>query len=237
MSNRARHAVDICLNFTRRYGSQPCLLCGAGSRSGLLCPGCFADLPKLPETRCPQCALPTAHGEICGACLRHPPAFTQGESVYRYAHPLDHLVHALKYRGEIAIARFFAERLAERLGTGPRPDVIIPMPLHPNRLRERGFNQAALIGEHLGRLLSLTMRVNVCRRIRDTPPQVDLPVDARRKNLRAAFACDSDLAGRKVALLDDVMTTGASLDELAREVRRAGAAEVLAWTVARAVPN
>jgi ComF family protein len=237
LSNRASHAIDICLNFARRIGSQPCLLCSAGSRSGLLCPGCLADLPILPAPRCPQCALPTPHGETCGACLKQPPAFTKSESVYRYAHPLDSLVHALKYRGELAVARFFAEQLAERIGDTPRPDLMIPMPLHANRLRERGFNQAALIAVHLGRLLNLTILNNACRRIRDTPPQVELPLTARRKNLRAAFACDIDLAGRRVALVDDVMTTGASLDELAREVRRAGAAEIHAWTLARAVRN
>lgn len=237
MSNHIKSAVDNCLKFARRIGSQPCLLCAAAHRSGLLCPGCLGDLPVLPDLRCPQCALPTPNGEVCGACLRRPPAFTRSETVYRYAPPVDHLVHALKYRGELAVARFFAERLAERLVVTPRPDLLIPMPLHPNRMRERGFNQAALIAGHLGHLLSLKMRVDACRRVRDTPPQVDLPVDARRKNLRTAFICNIDLAGRKVALLDDVMTTGASLDELAREIRRAGAAEIHAWSVARAVRN
>jgi ComF family protein len=237
LSNQIKRAIDICLDFARNVGSQPCLLCGTVSRSGLLCPGCLADLPALPEPRCPQCALPTPNGETCGACLRRPPAFTHSVTVYRYAQPVDSLVHALKYRGELAVARFFAERLAERIGGTPRPDVIIPMPLHPNRLHERGFNQAALIAGHLGRLLNLTPRVSACRRVRDTPPQVDLPLDARRKNLRAAFVCDIDLAGRTVALLDDVMTTGTSLDELARVARRAGAAEIHAWTLARAIRN
>jgi ComF family protein len=237
LSNRLNRAIDNCLDFARKFGSQPCLLCGAGSQSGPLCPGCLADLPVLPEARCPQCALPTPHGETCGACLRRPPAFTQCESVYLYAHPLDSLVHALKYRGELAVARFFAERLAGRIRPKPLPKFIIPMPLHPNRLRERGFNQATLIAGHLGRLLDLQTLNHACRRVRDTPPQVELPLDARRKNLRAAFACDMDLTGRAIALVDDVMTTGASLDELARTAKRAGAAEIHVWTPARALRN
>lgn len=237
MSNRVNHSIDICLDFARNLGSQPCLLCGADSRSGLLCLGCLADLPVLPEPRCPQCALPTPHGETCGACLRHPPAFSHSESVYRYAHPLDSLIQALKYRGELAVARFFAERLAERVVASQRPDLIIPMPLHPNRLRERGFNQATLIAGHLGHILDVSMLPDACHRVRDTLPQVELPLAARRKNLRAAFACDIDLTGYQVALVDDVMTTGTSLDELAHVAKRAGAAGICTWTLARAIRN
>ncbi|TCJ18170.1 ComF family protein [Parasulfuritortus cantonensis] len=211
--------------------AQPCLLCGARSRAGLLCPACAADLPRLPAERCPVCAMPTPGGAVCGACLKRAPAYDRTEAVFRYAFPADVLVQRLKYGGQTVLAGYLAGLMAP----SARPDLIVAMPLHPHRLRERGYNQAALLAGHLARRLALPFAATACRRLRDTPPQVDLPVKARRRNLRGAFDCTMDLAGRHVALVDDVMTSGASLDELARVVKRAGAAEVSAWVVARTV--
>lgn len=235
MSNRVGNALNNCLDFVRQIGSQPCLLCGASSHTGVLCAGCQADLPRLDARRCPQCALPTPAGEICGACLRQPPAFSHSESVFRYGHPLDSLIHALKYSGQLAVARYLAEHLAQRLKDLPRPDILLPMPLHPGRLRERGFNQAVLLAGHLARRLDLEMDAHACRRVRDTPPQVGLALGERRRNMRGAFICDRRLDGCRVALVDDVMTTGASLDELARIIKQAGATDISTWTIARAI--
>lgn len=235
MSNPAHAILNSCLKYAQQRLAQPCLLCGARSRNGLLCPACQGDLPRLPAERCPRCALPTAAGAVCGACLRKPPAFVATCAVYRYEHPADLLVHALKYRGELAVAGFLAGQLAPNVAGRPLPDLILPMPLHPRRLRERGFNQANEIGRHLAKGLGIPCRPELCRRVRDTPPQVGLPLKARRGNIRQAFACQGELAGRRVALVDDVMTSGASLDELARSALAAGAREVEAWIVARAV--
>jgi ComF family protein len=126
----------------------------------------------------------------------------------------------------------FADALAERLSNRPRPDLIVPMPLHPARLRERGFNQALEIARRLGSRLNLPF-THACHRIRDTPPQAGLDLKARKRNLRNAFECNVDLKGKHIALLDDVMTTGSSLSELAQAARRAGAVEISAWVVAR----
>lgn len=235
MSNFVRHALNSCLNGAQAALAQPCLLCGARSHAGLLCPACAADLPCLETARCPLCALPTPGAAVCGACLKRPPVFDHVEAVYRYAYPFDVLVQRLKYGGQTAVADWLAARLAEALAVAPRPDLIVPMPLHPRRLRERGYNQAALLAAHLARRLGVASDPAACRRVRDTPPQVDLPLDRRHRNVRGAFACDLDLRGRRVALVDDVMTSGASLDALARAVRQAGAAEVVAWVVARTV--
>jgi ComF family protein len=235
LSNRVSNALNNCLDFVRQMGSQPCLLCGASSLTGVLCAGCQADLPRLDTRRCPQCALPTPDGEICGACLRQPPTFSHSESVYRYDHPLDSLIHALKYSGQLAVARYLAEHLAQRLQDLPRPDILLPMPLHPKRLRERGFNQAALIAGHLAQRLDLKMDARACRRLRDTPPQVGLALRERRRNMRGAFHCELRLDGCRVALVDDVMTTGASLDALARAIKQAGASDIATWTIARAI--
>ncbi|MDD4882432.1 MAG: double zinc ribbon domain-containing protein, partial [Gallionellaceae bacterium] len=124
-------------------------MCAARSHAGLLCPACAEDLPRLPGQRCPRCAAPTPGGAICGACLKRAPAFDAAAAVYRYAFPVDVLVHRLKYAGQTVIADFLALRLAEELAGTARPDLILAMPLHPRRLRERGFNQAALLAGHL----------------------------------------------------------------------------------------
>ncbi len=199
----------------------------------LLCPGCRADLAWLPAERCPRCAQPTPMGAVCGACLKRPPAFAAALAVLRYDHPVDVLVQRLKYGGELALAGWFADLLAQSLPSQASPDLLIPMPLHPARLRQRGFNQAAEIGRALARRLKIPCQPDACRRLRDTPPQAGLPLDERRKNLRGAFACVTDLRDRRIALLDDVMTSGTSLEELAKTALKAGAAEVEVWAVAR----
>ncbi|MEW5892181.1 MAG: ComF family protein [Pseudomonadota bacterium] len=222
---------------------QSCLLCGAdvpntNGPAAPLCPGCLADLPRLATPRCPVCALPTALGEVCGGCLRHPPAFDATHAAYRYAYPLDALLQHYKYGQGLHLAGFLAEQLAAEIATGldTRPDLVIPMPLHPRRLQERGYNQAGEIAKRLARRLDLPVALTACTRAKDAPPQASLPLKERRKNIRGAFECRMDLAGKRIALVDDVMTSGASLDELAKTVKKAGAVEVRAWVVARTLP-
>jgi len=233
LSNLITTILNKCLNLAQSGLPQSCLLCGGRVVGSMLCTGCEADMPHLPRARCPQCALPSADGAICGHCLRRPPAFARTVAVYGYAFPLDALVKHCKYGGALEVTDWFADRLTAELAGAPPPDLIVPMPLHPTRLAERGFNQAAEIARRLARRLEIPWSPEGCRRIRDTPPQAGLELKARRRNLRGAFTCDLDLTGKCVALVDDVMTSGASLDELAKVVRKAGAAEVHAWVVAR----
>ena len=209
-----------------------CLLCGARSTRSL-CPGCLADLPWHRQPQCPQCALPTPDDQLCGACLKHPPAFGRTHAALAYAFPLDRMIPRLKYHGQLAIAPVLGECLAEAAADAPRPDRLVPMPLHPERIRERGFNHATEIARVLARQLGLPLDLDSCRRIRDTPPQMGLKHDARRRNVRGAFDCSGDVQGQRIALVDDVMTTGTSLDELAATLKRAGAREVSCWVVAR----
>ena len=216
--------------------SQDCLLCAADSGTSLLCQACENDLPRLPAARCPRCALPTPLGEVCGRCLSHPPHYDAGTAVYRYAFPIDKLVQSFKYGHRLALGGWFGERLAavpERI----EADLIIPMPLHPLRLRERGFNQAGELARVFGKARHLPIDSRSCRRIRHTAVQAELPWRERARNVRGAFECTADFSGRRLLLIDDVMTTGTSLDELARTLKLHGAAQVTVLALARALPS
>lgn len=217
--------------------AQPCVLCGSMSHDGMWCGACDAALPYLDAPHCPVCALPTPSGEVCGHCLKDPPLFTRTNAVFSYSFPLDKLVQAMKYGEQLALANAFAEKLALRIDKSDLPDCIIPMPLHPAKLRERGFNQSLLLAATLARKLDIELLANVCQRVRDTPPQSALPWKERKKNVRNAFRCDMDLAGMRVALVDDVLTTGASLNALADAVKKRGSVESNSWVVARTLPH
>lgn len=241
MSNRLTHTLNNCLYIAQtqlgRIVSQPCLLCGVRAQGAPLCPACLGELPRLPASRCPLCALPTPSGEVCGACLKRPPAFDRCRAVLVYAHPTDVLIQRLKYGGELALTGFLADQLMREIDTAGLPDLILPMPLHPRRLGERGFNQAVEIGRRLSARLNVPLAINACQRVRDTPAQAGLDLAERRRNLRGAFACAGALKGRHIALLDDVMTSAASLNELARAGRVAGATRIEAWVVARTLSD
>lgn len=215
---------------------QDCLLCGGTSRDGLLCPACVADLPELPQKRCPRCALPTPHGETCGRCLRRPPEHDAALAAYRYDFPLDKLVQSFKYGHRLAWGQYFGGVLGQ-LVEGLAVDVIVPLPLHLGRLRERGFNQAMELARPIAKQHGWRIDPTLCQRVRPTPPQADLHWRQRVKNIRGAFHCTADLTGKRVLLVDDVMTTGASLNECARTLKLHGAAHVTALAVARALPR
>lgn len=211
-----------------------CYLCGASTGEGLLCSSCTTELPILPVGACPVCALPVGQGLVCGACQRHPPAFDRTIAGYRYEFPIGEMVQGLKYGHRLQVAGFFATALAAKFASrGDLPDVLLPMPLHPARLRVRGFNQAAEIARPLARLLGCRLRLATLLRDVDTPPQVGLPWAARAANVRGAFRCVEDLQGLRVAVVDDVLTTGATLHEVARCLKGRGAVQVENWVVAR----
>lgn len=229
--------IDIRSYFKQALLPQNCLLCGGSATDLALCQHCLHDLPWHSATSCPLCALPTAGGERCGACLKHPPAFDATRAILEFQFPVSAILRRYKYSGFLAVADLMGTLLAEQRQGEPRPDVVIPMPLHPSRLKERGFNQAAEIARVVCARSGIPLELHACQRTRPTPPQAGLALQARRKNLRGAFECHRDLSGMRVALLDDVMTTGASLDELARCVKDAGAAHVECWVAARTLKD
>jgi len=217
-----------------------CPACGDPAGPGReLCPGCEQDLPALLHA-CPCCAIPyespDAHGE-CGACQKQPLAFARTVALYHFAPPVDHFIRALKFHQQLGLAHLLGERLAQRLmGETSRPDLIIPVPLHGARLRERGYNQALEIARPVARTLGVPLDFLSLVRVRATAPQTGMTVAARRKNLRGAFALRNDTAvlNRRVALVDDVMTTGSTVQAAAQCLRAAGAKEVDIWVIARA---
>lgn len=219
-----------------------CVLCGEagmslpnGARD--LCLDCRESLPWA-ESQCARCALPlsaTAIEALCGRCQTAPPAFESCLSPFRYQTPLDHLLLGLKFNGRLAQARLLGELMAEWLDSVVEspPDQLIPVPLHASRLRERGFNQAVELARPIAKHFGLPLNLQGVRRILATPPQSDLSRKQRLKNIRGAFEVVQPVRGH-VAIIDDVMTTTSTADELARTLLRAGAERVEVWVCARA---
>ena len=215
------------------------------SGAAAVCPGCLDDLPRLATPRCPICATPLAFpAPACGACLAHPPAYDATHAVWRYGYPLDALIHLLKFGqgtgGDHAFRRFAsADFLASRMLIDAPVDgtIILPVPLSHQRLRERGFNQALELARPLAKVLALRLDDSSLTRARDTPPQSLLPWRARKNNVRHAFFSTSDFSGQSIIVVDDVMTTGATLDAIARTLKDRGAIRVTNWVAARAVKS
>jgi ComF family protein len=226
---------NICIKIRQLIPGQPCLLCGADSQAGVWCTACDASLPYLRADHCPICALPTLNSAVCGRCLQHPPHFKRTVAIFAYAFPLDKLVLALKYGEKLHLANSLGDRLAHSVRV--RPDLLVAMPLHPARLRERGFNQSLQLARRIGQQLNLPVLPFACERIRNTPSQSTLPWKERGKNMHKAFGCSAVVAGKHVAVVDDVMTTGSTLNELSLALLNAGASEVSAWVVARTLPH
>lgn len=216
-----------------------CILCGdRGQPPALdLCPGCADDLPRNRHP-CRQCATPLDSNthEVCPDCMTRGRPFARSVAPYVYAYPLDHLVRTFKYDGVLAYGRVLGTLLAGHLAHAgePLPELLLPVPLHVSRHRERGFNQTIELARHVGSLLDVRMDPWLCERVRATGDQTELSARQRRKNVRRAFALPRRLRATHVALLDDVMTTGSTVAEMATQLVRGGVKRVEVWAVARA---
>lgn len=231
LSNFPRRLFDRC--FSRSGIASICVLCGAAASARGLCAGCWTELPWLRGPQCARCAHPLPVPGICGRCIAEPPHYDAVVAACRYAYPAGELIQACKFGGHLAAATPLAAMLETVVSQ--RPDVLVPMPLSAERLRTRGFNQALELARVLARPLGVPVDSRLCVKTRETPPQSRLPWKERRKNVRGAFVVQAALDGRHVAVVDDVLTTGATLDELARNLKRAGAATVTGFVVARTV--
>lgn len=254
MGMRARKAIKAL--GARRDGPWQwpgqCALCRRWCRGGT-CADCDALHPPNADPRCALCALrlppvaaaagaPDPRSLRCGACARRPPPLSRCVAAMDYAFPWDRLLLALKFGEQLEVAPLLAGRLSLALARAgiDAPDLILPVPLSAERLRERGYNQAHEIARRLAwpqRTGEVERQSRLCARtllrLRDTPQQARLPLDERRRNLRGAFVVLKPVRGLRVAIVDDVMTSGATLHEAALALRRAGAADVQAWVVAR----
>jgi len=209
---------------------------GCGRHGAFLCAGCREAMPRALPPRCLLCWQPEGRGETCGRCARARPAFAGARSLYLFQGPVREAVHALKYNHLSALARPMGELMAAYLRTEELPvDLVVPVPLFGQRKRLRGYNQSALLARELARLDGLPLAERGLSRRRDTPPQArSVDAEARRRNVAGAFAADGRrVEGRRVLLIDDVMTTGATLDACAQALRQGGAASVWALTFAR----
>ena len=201
-----------------------------------LCRGCEGDLPANGPA-CPGCAAPVAEtGARCAACLARPRAFDAAFVPYRYEFPIAELIHRFKYRGQISLSRILGTLLGRRLAGRGRPpvDAILPVPLHPAREARRGYNQAREIAVFAAELLGLPVHAGLARRVRATEEQAALPAIARAANVSGAFEVATRVPPLRVAIVDDVLTTGATAESLARALHNAGCRHVEVWAVARA---
>jgi ComF family protein len=215
-----------------------CLLCGhRGDGARDLCAACAGDLERN-RLCCPRCALPLqTPAPLCGECLKHEPPFAAALAPFVYGHPLDLLMARLKFGQSLAAGRVLAELWigALRESMPAKPLALVPVPLHVSRLRERGYNQALELARPLAHAFDIPLRQDVLQRVRATPAQVNLEAKVRRRNLRGAFSILENVAlPANVAIIDDVMTTGATLRECAKTLLRGGVARVDVWALARA---
>ena len=206
-----------------------------------ICPTCRDRLPLVSSPLCPLCGIPFAGAGAdhrCGACLTHPPHFDVARAGFLYEGPIRDLIHSFKYNQQTQLRYPLALLTLEGLGgfvTDHAPHLIVPVPLHSSRLRQRGFNQAVLLGRTISRHLSLPILPDALIRTRRTEPQIELSSAERRVNVKGAFAVGraDSVAGKRILLLDDVMTTGSTMDECAKELKKAGAEAVIAAAIAR----
>lgn len=219
-----------------------CLLCGdeASEQQQDLCGACFHELPILSQA-CVRCAAPlffSKNDGICGDCLKDPPHFEVVHTLFFYQAPMTNLILQLKFNHALTHARLFGEWLTKKIQhtwylDQPLPDCIIPVPLHPKRLRERGFNQALEIARPIAKTLQLPLFSDTCQRIKYTEAQATLLSKRRKKNVRGAFHSETDFTGQHIALVDDVMTTGYTIRELSRVLKKQGARRIDVWCCAR----
>lgn len=212
-----------------------CLLCANPANPGLdLCHGCRLELP-FTRFPCSRCALPLPQAQTaCGHCLHQPPPWQRCVAPLLYRPPASQLLTTFKYSGRLQGGRLLTELLIAELHQSSREvDLIVPVPMHWRRRWSRGFNQAELIADQLGAALLIPVAMKALQRVRPTTAQQSLDAKARARNLRGAFALKQPVAGLRLALVDDVVTTGATATELSRLLLKGGAAAVELWALAR----
>lgn len=231
---------------SQRFLPCTCLLCACTLQEGLLCVGCQIDLPHVSHKNlCKQCALQIESlSHFCGHCLHQPPAFERSIIPFAYQYPLDGLIHRFKYRRHLTSGKLLSQLLVDHLQHCAQedehwrtPDLLIPAPMHWLKRWQRGFNQAEFLARHIARELHIPLVSQLIKRTHKTPAQKELTRAARQQNLRKAFAISAQnrihITGKRIAIVDDVVTTTATVRELSQLLIKAGAKEVQVWALAR----
>jgi ComF family protein len=213
-----------------------CAVCNT-LQEPVVCDACRSTFTPITEPYCQQCGLPfdpkaksNAH---CADCRTTPPDFDAARAAGVYQGTLRTAIHHFKYGGVQALAAPLAAWMHDHVTLPFAPDLLCPVPLHPQRQALRGYNQSGLLAEGLGATWQIPVETALLTRTANTPPQMQLPAAERRRNVRGVFVATRDVTGRVVGVVDDVYTTGATLNECARALKRAGATRVLALTIAR----
>ena len=218
-----------------------CILCGVDCRetNSSLCQACLLDLPVLKNV-CVRCSihLPASLNSnlVCGRCLKSPPSFDQVTAVFHYRHLIKHFVQQAKFNEQLPYLNLIGQLLVEqlKLSLTDKPDMLIPVPLHRSRYLDRGFNQSREMAALIARELQIPLNETLVRRKKNSQAQVGLTAKERQKNVRGIFACDAPLNDQHIAIIDDVMTSGSTVNELARILKKSQAGRVDVWVFARA---
>lgn len=189
-------------------------------------------MARLSDRRCPRCADFCGSGDICARCLKAPPHFDAAVAAFAYTPPISDLILSFKYTHHLYLGQWMGEQIAEAASEFPA-DIIVPLPLHPKKLAERGFNQAVEIARPIARQRKMTLSTDLVERTRITTTQTGLSFDARQRNMANAFTCKQPVTGLRVLVVDDVITSGASVNELAKTLKQQGASAVFAAAIAR----
>jgi ComF family protein len=230
--------VNIWTNIIHLLMGGTCPLCGVATPASDLCLSCDRDIPNTTDI-CRHCALPLPANTdplICGQCQQHPPPFQTAYSFTRYAPPVDRMLQQLKFQRKLNYAKLLGQRMALDIVARQlaKPDVIVPVPLHEQRMRQRGYNQALELARPIARQLITPLEINACHRPKATQEQTGLAARQRRANVKQAFKVDDKIKHLHVAIVDDVMTTGSTVTELSKQLLQAGARRVDVWVCARA---
>lgn len=217
--------------------SKICILCELDHRGKhAVCADCLSSFPGIPFA-CTSCGLPVNKDlNICGLCIKTPPATSQIISPYSFTEPLRSLIHQYKYNGGFYLSSSLSYLLWKCISSSITPDILIPMPMHPKRIRERGFNHTILLTKHLSNWLKIPYDMNICKKTKYTISQASLPAKERKNNLTHTFATLNHNY-KYIVIIDDVYTTGSTVQALATKLKASGALRVDAWCIARTCPD
>lgn len=211
---------------------QSCFLCGEIT-SQVICSHCLEILPYR-TTQCSCCAVPLTQNGICGQCLKQPPPYQRTQTVFLYDYPVDKIILSMKFNNNLALLKMLGHLMVQHLELDPRPDVLIPVPIHPKRLRDRGYNQSLELAKVIAQQTGIPLNYDACQRIKNTEHQIKLNASKRKENVRGAFQVEFvKPEWQHIIIVDDVMTTGSTVQELANMFKHAGIPRIDVWCCAR----